>query len=80
MFLSIQIPGLGTFGGSLGKLLATKLWLLPVGDFKKIVVPYFPDIRPPVLAKMNDDVKTLYHLCKAVISGFTICLSISVLP
>lgn len=61
--------GLGTFRGTLGKLLATKLWLLPVGSFKKIAVPYFPKILPHVLSKMNNDVQMLYHLSLAVISG-----------
>ena len=55
--------------GTLGKLLATKLWLLPVGSFKKIAVPYFPKILPHVLSKMNNDVQMLYHLSLAVISG-----------
>ena len=71
-FISNTFSGLESFNGPLGKLLSKKVWMLPVEDnFETIPCPDFPEIPDSVLKKLNNDAKTLYLLCKVVISGMS---------
>ena len=60
------------FNGPMGKLLATNVWELPVGDFQKIEVTDFPTVGDIIWKKYSTDAKTLYSLCIAVTTGMYI--------
>ena len=73
VFISIDyivlFSGPEEFIGPIGKLLSEDLWELPVGDFENIAAPDFPVVSEEVYNSFSNDVKYLYRVCLAAISG-----------
>ena len=63
------VSGPLSYSGSIGKLLATEVWKLPVADFDTIPVSDFPVLPPEVMKDQSNDALLLYHLCIAIITG-----------